>query len=218
MLTTRKGNKRFAFYDLSITLDWEAVPAAPADAGAAGAAAAAEALAGASLECAAAGGEGQPTSSSGGDNDAGQEAGPAGEAGSKEAATVVVAGTLDIKEFGSVSRGLQDSSCVAAAAGPAPCRGLEDLHAWQQPRGLHPAAGLPLQLGGSLLRWLAGWHLTPPAACSGQARRHMPHHRKARTCGLAVFFSGRRPRGCGGGRQREHRRQPRRAGSPEAAR
>ncbi|PSC74859.1 activator of 90 kDa heat shock ATPase-like protein 1 [Micractinium conductrix] len=36
MLTTRKGNKRFAFYDLKLSLAWEAAPAAPAtDGGAA---------------------------------------------------------------------------------------------------------------------------------------------------------------------------------------
>lgn len=126
MLTTRKGNKRFAFYDLSMTLDWEATPAAPAEAGAdasAGAAAAAEALAGASLECAA-GGEAQPASSEG---DAGADAGAtgkeaaaAGAAGSKEQG-LVVSGTLDIKEFGSVSRGgCSNVVRVAAAVHPQP--------------------------------------------------------------------------------------------------
>lgn len=69
MLTTRKGNKRFAFYDLKITLAWEAAPlaAAGAEPGAAAEAAegpaepagepAGEAVAGAAADVAAGGGE-----------------------------------------------------------------------------------------------------------------------------------------------------------------
>lgn len=112
MLTTRKGNKRFGFYDLNISLEWEATPAAAAAegaaAGAAGAsadaAAAAEALAGASLECAAAAEAAQPASGANGvaASDSG-EAGVAAADGKAAAAAVVVSGTMDVKEFGSVS-------------------------------------------------------------------------------------------------------------------
>ncbi|PRW61075.1 activator of 90 kDa heat shock ATPase-like protein 2 isoform X2 [Chlorella sorokiniana] len=105
MLTTRKGNKRFGFYDLNISLEWEAMPVASgtaaAPAAAAGApadaAAAADALAGASLECTAAAAEGAAQPASGGEAGAG-EAAPAEN--SKEAAAVV-SGTMDVKEFGS---------------------------------------------------------------------------------------------------------------------
>ena len=45
MLTTRKGNKRFAFYDLKLTLAWEAAPPSAAGADAAAAAAGGEAVA-----------------------------------------------------------------------------------------------------------------------------------------------------------------------------
>ena len=93
MLTTRKGNKRFGFYDLNISLEWEATPVAAAAAAAApgeaaaDAAAAAEALAGASLECA---------------STAAATAAQGGSEGEAAAAAVVVSGTMDVKEFGSV--------------------------------------------------------------------------------------------------------------------
>ncbi len=130
MLTTRKGNKRFGFYDLNVSLEWEATPVP-----AAATAAAAEALAGSSLECAAGEGAGEKAQpASGGDNveaaggatDGHAAAAPAGgqkEADGKQeeeeaAAVVVVSGTMDVKEFGSVrSCGLLCSEDLPTAQG-----------------------------------------------------------------------------------------------------
>ncbi|EFN57191.1 hypothetical protein CHLNCDRAFT_143600 [Chlorella variabilis] len=113
MLTTRKGNKRFAFYDLKITLGWEAAPppAAPAAAGAAEpqrapmvaappADAAAEALAGPSL-----GGAGEAPGAGGGEADDGGDEGE-DEAGGEVAAAAEeggITGELTVGEFGSGS-------------------------------------------------------------------------------------------------------------------
>lgn len=81
MLTTRKGNKRFAFYDLKLTLAWEARPAgAAAEAG--------EAPAGAA---GAAGGEGAGTAA---DADGAEEGG---------SGPPLISGELAVAEFGSVS-------------------------------------------------------------------------------------------------------------------
>lgn len=77
MLTTRKGNKRFAFYDLKLALAWEAVPASSA-----GGQAEAEAAGGAAEE--------------GGAEEQGGGSGRGGE----EAA---VSGEISVAEFGSGS-------------------------------------------------------------------------------------------------------------------
>lgn len=126
MLTTRKGNKRFGFYDLNISLEWEATPVAAAAegaaAGAAGtpadAAAAAEALAGASLECAAATEAAHPASGASGEAASDScEAGQAAAEGKAAAAAVVVSGTMDVKEFGSGGDHDDVEITVAVSAG-----------------------------------------------------------------------------------------------------
>lgn len=122
MLTTRKGNKRFGFYDLNVSLEWEATPVAAAAAAAPGeaaadAAAAAEALAGASLECvgtaaaaaAQGGSEGEAAAAAGGEQAGNSKEGAA-------AAAAVVSGTMDVKEFGSVSCGPSFSTLCGVLA------------------------------------------------------------------------------------------------------
>ncbi len=76
MLTTRKGNKRFAFYDLKLSLAWEAAPASDA---------------------------GEPAAPPAADDEAGEGADgepSGGDGGGKEAP---VSGEISVAEFGSGS-------------------------------------------------------------------------------------------------------------------
>lgn len=107
MLTTRKGNKRFAFYDLKLTLAWEAAPAAAAAGGDSADQPAATA----------AGAEAEPAAGDGADADA--DAGPSATAAAAAAAAGVAdafattsistkeaaaaTGELSVAEFGSGS-------------------------------------------------------------------------------------------------------------------
>jgi hypothetical protein len=102
MLTTRKGNKRFAYYDLKLTIAWEAAPVAEAPSSAQAAGEAAEA----------GGGGGQ---AAGGDVGAGQEAG-AGSAGKPS-----VTGEISLAEFGSGSDH-DDLEVTVTATGALPRR------------------------------------------------------------------------------------------------
>lgn len=88
MLTTRKGNKRFAFYDLKLTVAWEAVPAAAAAEARAADGAAADGAAAAGVDAADAGGEQQ-----------GGGAAPAAPAPSSSG----ISGEISVGEFGSGS-------------------------------------------------------------------------------------------------------------------
>ena len=112
MLTTRKGNKRFAFYDLKLTLAWEAAPPSAAEPDAAAAAggraaagaeatvagvAAAEGVAGMSLGAAA----GAEAAAGGDGSDA--VAAPAAEASPAAASAAVVTGEMSIAELASGS-------------------------------------------------------------------------------------------------------------------
>jgi len=121
MLTTRKGNKRFAFYDLKLTLAWEASQLAPAGTAACTAAGTAEAAT--AVDDTPAGGE--AAGEAGADCAAGE--GATDVAAEAAAPSPAVSGEITIAEFGSgsdhddievavtVSGGWVRSGCVLAA-------------------------------------------------------------------------------------------------------
>jgi hypothetical protein len=150
MLTTRKGNKRFAFYDLKLTLAWEAAPpsaaepdtaaaaggraAAGAEATAAGVAAA-EGVAGMSLGAAA----GAEAAAGGDGTDA--VAAPAAEAPPAAASATVVTGEMSIAELasGSDSDDLEVTISVSGGCPPASLFAPLASRHWLQlgPQGTH---------------------------------------------------------------------------------
>lgn len=100
MLTTRKGNKKFAFYDLQLTIAWEAVPAEAASAPAAAAGEAGEAAADGGAEAT---------------EQQAQQAAPAAQPG--------ISGAITVGEFGSGSdhEDLELAFTVAGACMPSVC-------------------------------------------------------------------------------------------------
>jgi hypothetical protein len=133
MLTTRKGNKRFAFYDLKLTLAWEAAPPSTAEPDAAAATGgeaemAAEATAAGAAAAGAAAAEAVADMSPGavavteaatGGDGTGAVAAPAAEAPAAAAAATVVTGEMSIAELASGS-GSDDLEVTISVSGGCP--------------------------------------------------------------------------------------------------